>query len=165
MKDLFDLLIEPYTQVRFLFTAHVYVPTHQADYTIPRKAGPPVWAFMRNFQRIDLGLPGHEDRYGVGWNAVAVFDPDSKEVRVRSYRIDDVENYTVPPVNYDHVGQPAATECLETDQGSVGERVISWDFKATGATTPSLSNAALGGLTISVVATALFAMRKRTRIP
>ncbi len=71
----------------------------------------------------------------------------------------------MPPVNYDHVGQPAATECLETDQGGVGERVISWDFKATGATTPSLSNAALGGLTISVVATALFAMRKRTRIP
>ena len=61
MKDLFDLLIEPYTQVRFLFTAHVYQPTHQADYTIPREAGPPVFAFMRNYQRIDLGLPGNEE--------------------------------------------------------------------------------------------------------
>ncbi len=165
MKDLFDLLIEPYPQVRFLFTGHVYNPTHQADYTIPRSAGPPVWAFLRNYQRVDLGLPGNEDRYGVGWNAVAVFDPDSEEVRVRSYRIDDVEAYTVPPVNYDHVGQPAATECLETDQGGIGERVISWDFETTGAATPCLSTAGLAGLVALVMVTARRVMRPRTRIP
>ena len=51
------------------------------------------------------------------------------QVRVRSYRIDDVENYADPPINYDHVGTPEATECLETDQGGVAERILSWDFQ------------------------------------
>ena len=136
MEGVFNLLLEPYPQVRFLFTGHVYHPTHQADYTIPRKAGPPVWAFLRNFQRVQLDLPGLADRYGVGWNVVAVFDPDAEQVRVRSYRIDDVENYADPPINYDHVGTPEATECLETDQGGVGERIISWDFQVSGSPTP-----------------------------
>ncbi|MEE2674714.1 MAG: hypothetical protein VX466_13015 [Myxococcota bacterium] len=163
MKDLFDLLIEPYPQVRFLFSGHVYKPTHQADYTIPRNSGPPVWAFMRNYQRI--GLPGRRDRYGVGWNAVAVFDPEAQQVRVRSYRIDDVESYAVPPVNHDHRGEPAATECLETDQGGIGERVITWDFKTSDASAPTFSGSASKGPAVSVAVAALSTPLQRSQIP
>lgn len=165
MKDVFDLLIDPYPQVRFLFTGHVVNPTHQADYTIPRTAGPPVWAFLRNYQWTELGLPGNEDLYGVGWNVVAVFDPDAQQVRVRSYRIDDVDAYANPPVDYDHDGAPAATECFDTDQGGIGERIVSWDFKATGATTPGLSNAGLTGLVALVAAVAFWTIRRRNRAP
>jgi hypothetical protein len=130
MKDLFDHLLAPYPQVRFIFTGHVLRPTGQADYTIPRAGAPPVWGMMRNYQLVDLGIPGGEDDYGVGWNVVAVFDPDAGQVRVRSYRIDDVEAYADPPVDLLHVGQPAPTECFDSDQGGFPERIISWDFEA-----------------------------------
>jgi hypothetical protein len=162
MKDLYELLIEPYPQVKFLFTGHVYNPNHQADYTIDRSSGP-VWAFLRNYQLIDQGLAGNADRYGVGWNVVAAFDPDAREVRVRSYRIDDVENYAVPPVSYAHVGAPAPTECLQTDQNGVAERVISWNFQVP-MTTPGLSGAGLAGLAALVVAATVWSVgRLRAR--
>jgi hypothetical protein len=163
MEAVFDLLLEPYPQVRFLFTGHVYQPTHQADYTIPRKAGAPVWAFLRNFQRVQLDLPGLEDRYGVGWNVVAVFDPDAEQVRVRSYRIDDVENYATPPVNYDHVGTPQLTECLEMDQGGVGERILEWDFKVSGTATPTLSLSGMVGLVALFSSTSAWVFWRRSR--
>ena len=163
MEDLYRLLIEPYPQVRFLFTGHVYRPFHQADYTIARNgAGPPLWAFLRNFQRVDLGQTGDADRYGVGWNVIAVFDPDTSQVRVRSYRIDDVESYAQPPVNLDHQGNPAATECFETDQGGVGERILPWNFKAGGAPAPSLSSPGLAALAATLLGTTLWVMRKRS---
>jgi len=159
MRDLYELLIEPYPQVKFLFTGHVVVPTHQADYTISRMGGP-VWAFLRNYQGIDIGLPGNADRYGVGWNVVAVFDPDAHQVRVRSYRIDDVENYTVPPTNYDHLGTPAPTECFDTDQNGVGERIVAWDFRIP-PKTPGLSGAGMVGLGAGVLLAALWVVRRR----
>jgi hypothetical protein len=161
MEELFDEMIAPHSQIRFLFTGHVLNPTHQADFTIPRAAAPPVWSVMRNYQRTELGLPGDGDIYGVGWNVIAVFDPDAEQVRIRSYRIDDVEAYSDPPVNYDHVGAPAPTECFETDQGGVGERVISWDFALAGNRTPSLSAAGLGTLVTLVLASASFVIRSR----
>jgi hypothetical protein len=167
MEDLYNLLIEPYSQVQFLFTGHVYDPTHQADYTIARAGGkPPVHAFLRDFQRIEYGLAGDTDMYGIGWNVIAVFDPDAQEVRVRSYRIDDVENYAVPPTNYDHVGTPAATECLDTDENGVGERVIPWDFQPSGLpTTPSLSAPALLGLASLIAVTAVWTTVHGSRKP
>ncbi len=161
MEDLYKLLIEPFPQVRFLFTGHVYNPFHQADYTIQRPgAGPPTWAFLRNFQRVDQGLPGDGDRYGVGWNVVAVFDPDAGQVRVRSYRIDDVDNYATPPVDYLHDGEPAPTECFETDEGGVPERILPWDFSGRSADAPGLSPAAAAGLAAVVAGTTLWSMRR-----
>lgn len=162
MEDLYKLLIEPYPQVRFLFTGHVGQPYHQADYTIARPDdGPPTWAFLRDFQAIDQGLPGDEDRYGAGWNVVAVFDPGAEQVRVRSYRIDDVDNYAQPaPIDYDHDGPAAPTECFDTDQGGVPERILPWDFGARRADAPLLSGAAAAGLAASVLGTTLWSMRR-----
>jgi hypothetical protein len=96
----------------------------------------------------------------VGWNVVAVFDPAAREVRVRSYRIDDVESYAEPPLNYDHVGTPAPTECLQTDQNGVGERVISWDFQIP-SRTPSLSGVGVAGLASLVVGATVWAIGRR----
>ena len=137
MKDLYERIVEPFAQVRFLFTGHVFRPTNQADYTIARDGAPPVWAFLRNYQNRARGAPDPAQFYGAGWNVIAVFDPDAGEVRVRSYRIDDVAAYADPPLNFDHAGAPAPTECLDTDESGWGERVISWDFKVNENTAPS----------------------------
>ena len=91
---------------------------------------------LRNYQAYQLGLPGFQDNYGVGWNVIAVFDPAAEQVRIRSYRIDDVEAYADPPVNHLHVGEPAPTECFDTDQRGFPERIISWDFEASSAQIP-----------------------------
>lgn len=132
MQAVYERLVEPFPQARFLFTGHVLKPVRQADYTIERAGAPPVWGFLRNYQSVGLGANG----YGVGWNVIAVFDPDAGQVRVRSYRIDDVAAYADPPANLDHVGQPAPTECLDTDEGGVPERIISWDFRTDTPATP-----------------------------
>jgi len=163
MKDLFDHLLAPYPQVRFIFTGHVLVPTTQADYTIPRDGAPPVWGMLRNYQQVDLGLSGGEDNYGVGWNVIAVFDPDAEQVRIRSYRIDDEEAYTDPPVNYLHAGEPAPTECFETDQNGFPERIISWDFAPARAQMPSLSVVGVAVLAALVLSTALWALGRQMR--
>jgi len=128
MEALYRHLIEPFPQARFLFTGHVMRPASQADYRIPRESGGPVWAFLRNYQH--RTVPDDPSiMYGAGWNVIAVFDPDAKQVRVRSYRIDDEEGYASPPVNFEHAGTPAPTECFDTDEGDVGERVVWWDFQ------------------------------------
>ena len=163
MKDLFDHLFAPYPQVRFLFTGHVLYPTNQADYTIPRVDAPPVWGMLRNYQVTSLGLPGAEDNYGVGWNVIAVFDPDAEQVRIRSYRIDDEEAYADPPVNYLHAGEPAPTECFDTDQNGFPERVISWDFEYPRAQMPSLSLVGVAVLAALVVSSALWTLGRRMR--
>lgn len=135
MKDVYDRVVAPFPQVRFLFTGHVLTPTRQGDYTIARTDGPPVWAFLRNYQDISPSAKHRKTTnasavkaYGDGWNVIAAFDPDAGEVRVRSYRIDDVAAYADPPENLEHRGAPAPTACLDTDQGGVPERVLSWDF-------------------------------------
>jgi hypothetical protein len=146
MEALYDLLIQPFPQVRFLFTGHVLNPRWIADYTIVRGSHPPVWAMLRNFQGVVLPSDPTVG-YGVGWNVIAVFDPDAQQVRVRSYRIDDVEAYAQPPLNLDHAGEPAPTECFQTDVGGVTERVIPWDFQVQSAgAVPAISPASLGAL-------------------
>jgi hypothetical protein len=152
MEAVYQQLIEPFPQAVFLFTGHVLTPTTQADYTIPRGGGLPVWAFLRNYQNRAL-IADNAFWYGVGWNVIAVFDPDAQEIRVRSYRIDDVEAYAEPPVNFDHTGQPAATECFDTDESGIGERVISWDFQVS-TSAPAVSSIALGTLAALVLAAA-----------
>lgn len=163
MKDLFDHLLAPYSQVRFIFTGHVFRPTTQADYTIPRAGGPPVWGMMRNYQLIDLGLPGGKDNYGVGWNVISVFDPDAGQVRIRSYRIDDVEAYADPPANYLHTGEPAPTECFDSDQGGFPERVISWDFEPPRAQTRSFLLIGVAVPAALVLSTAVWVLGRRMR--
>jgi len=127
MRALWERLVAPHRQVAMVFSGHVLRPTTQADFTVPREHGPPVFGFLRNFQ--NAGIPGDREpgpRYGAGWNVIAAFDPDAREVRVRSYRIDDVESYADPLRNRLHRGEPAPTECLDTDWQGVGERIEFW---------------------------------------
>jgi hypothetical protein len=129
MRALYELLLEPHPQIFMLVSGHVLRPAIQADFRIERSRGPPVQAFLRNFQ--SQGPPGPPDpthAYGAGWNVIAAFDPDAGEVRVRSYRIDDVESYADPPLDRRHRGVPAPTECLDVDPGGVGERSFQWPF-------------------------------------
>ena len=135
MEALYQRLIAPYPQARFLFTGHVIRPRTQADYTIDREAGGPVWAFLRNYQ--NRPLPANPSSgYGAGWNVIAVFDPDAQQVRVRSYRIDDEAGYASPPTNFAHKGEPAPTECFDMDEGGIPERTLSWDFQVQRAPAP-----------------------------
>jgi len=133
MRALFERLVEPHPQGFMLVSGHVLQPAVQADFAIERAAGPPVQAFLRNYQ--SAGLQDAEQpssrapqNYGVGWNVIAAFDPDAGEVRVRSYRIDDVASRSEPAPERRHRGEPAATECLDMDQGGVGERAFKWPF-------------------------------------
>ena len=134
MKAIWDELIEPNSQVLLFFAGHVLKPSPQGDYTIARADGaPPVHGFLRNFQGVRVpGTKGFSQVYGAGWNLIAVFDPDAGQIRVRSYRIDDEDAYATPRVDLDHDGEPAPTECFDTDYAGVGERVIAVDFKALG---------------------------------
>ena len=133
MKAIWDQLIAPSPQVWMVFTGHVLRPAPQGDYRIARGDSLPVHAFLRNFQGVRIaGTSGFSQVYGAGWNVFAVFDPDAGQIRVRSYRIDDVDAYASPRVDLDHDGDPAATECFDTDQGGFGERILSFDFAARG---------------------------------
>jgi hypothetical protein len=76
---------------------------------------------MRDYQWIKR--PSGPD-YGNGWNVVAVFDPDANQVRIRSYRIDDAENYRTQwqmerglavTVDQTHDGDVEETRILDRD--------------------------------------------------
>ena len=123
MKALWQNVAAPYPQVFLAFSGHVVNPKHQDDLVFRRNGNPEIAGFLRNYQSVELdGVEG--SRYGVGWNVIAAFDPAAGEIRVRSYRIDDIAAYADPPSNYDHRGEPAPTECLDVDQGGVLERTI-----------------------------------------
>ncbi len=96
----------------------------EADAVLSTNSGLDVFAFFRNYQ----GVP-HFDRnavacpkhYGGGWNAIAVFDPGAREIRVRSYRIEDVDN------DCSHDGAPADPADLQMDlQGP--QSIVHYDF-------------------------------------
>ena len=128
----------PGDTVFLFFSGHVLRPATLGDFVVERESGPPVYGFLRNFQ--NAGIPGIADpalAYGAGWNVIAAFDPDVGEIRVRSYRIDDVESYAgVLPRASDHTGRPADTACFDVDHGGVGERVLPWTFPRAGSPRP-----------------------------
>ena len=163
MEAVYQRLIEPFSQVRFLFTGHVLQPRWIADYTIDRGGRPPVFALLRNFQNRTLAADPSFN-YGVGWNVIAVFDPDAQQVRVRSYRIDDLEAYATSPTNLDHTGQPAPTECFDKDLAGVPERVIDWDFQVGSGAVPALAPLSLGGLGALLVLAPAFWLRPSRRV-
>jgi hypothetical protein len=52
------------------------------------------------------------------------------------------------------------TECFDTDQDGVPERILPWDFGAASARAPVLGSTTLAGLAAAVVATTLWSMRR-----
>ena len=59
--------------------------------------------------------------YGGGWTVIAAFDPSAQEIRVRSYRIEDIDN------DCSHDGVPATTEALQKDLRGP-QTVVSYSF-------------------------------------
>jgi hypothetical protein len=109
----------------------------QEDFTFSRTGAPDIAGFLRNYQTAAIwGVPA--SYYGAGWNIIAAFDPEADEIRVRSYRIDDTNAYADPPINYEHTGTPAATECLNMDRQTLGERTVPFVF-AQSPSIPALS--------------------------
>jgi len=127
IQGIWNEVVDPYAQIFMAFAGHVINPAGQNDMMIPRKGKPGVAGFVRNYQMVSIpGVAGSD--YGAGWTVMAVFDPQDAQIRVRSYRVDDTDAYAEPPIDHDHNGMPAPTECMETDYQGVAERALRFDF-------------------------------------
>ena len=136
MEAIWNEVVVPFPQIFMAFAGHV-TSSPQEDFTFSRTGAPDIAGFLRNYQTADIfGVPN--SNYGGGWNIIAAFDPEADEIRVRSYRIDDTNAYADPPIDYEHTGTPAATECLMTDRQTLGERTIPFVF-AQSPSIPALS--------------------------
>ncbi len=96
----------------------------EANAVLSTSSGLDVFAFFRNYQglpNVDANGVPCEKRLGGGWNVIAVFDPGAQEIRVRSYRIEDVDN------DCSHDGVPATTEALQKDLRGP-QTVVSYSF-------------------------------------
>jgi hypothetical protein len=70
------------------FNGHWTGAGRQLDAQIARASGEDVIGVYRNYQATQPSHGGYA--YGGGWNDIAVFDPDSQQIRIRSYKIGDV---------------------------------------------------------------------------
>lgn len=115
-----DAIVEPTPQVLMTFNGHFTGANRQLDASIPRVAGDPVIGVYRNYQGTE---PAHGGvAYGGGWNDVAVFDPEAREIRLRSYKIGDVALD----------GSVLDGEITACDYpGGIGERVYPYSFPDT----------------------------------
>ncbi len=97
------------------------------DELLQTNGGYDVFAFFRNYQH-STSRDGQgnlcQPSYGGGWNVIAAFDPSAEEIRVRSYRIEDVDN------DCTHDGVPASAADLQTDR-SLPETILSYSFPDT----------------------------------
>jgi hypothetical protein len=86
-KDLLQNLMEGHPNVFLTLNGH-WGSLSATSYHEWADSG--VTRIMRDFQWVRRRSG---DPYGNGWNVIAVVDPDAGEVRLRSYRIDDADNY------------------------------------------------------------------------
>lgn len=125
MEAIWNEVVDPYPQVFMAFSGHVVSPSGQDDFTFTRTGASDIAGLLRNYQGVSIpGVPG--SNYGAGWTVMAVFDPGTDEIRVRSYRVDDTDAYAL--IDYDHTGSPEPTECLDMDYDGVTERIIPFTF-------------------------------------
>jgi hypothetical protein len=88
LSTLWDAIVEPTPQVLMTFNGHWTGANRQLDAAITRASGGDVIGVYRDYQGTQATYGG--SAYGGGWNDIAVFDPDSQQIRIRSYRIGDV---------------------------------------------------------------------------
>jgi hypothetical protein len=125
-QAIWDELVDPLPQVWGTFNGHHTAP-QEADFTTSTGSGVDVYSFFRNYQGSPTtsygngGLATQQD----GWNAIAVFDPEAGQVRIRSYRIEDVDD------DGTHDGVPEATANLDTDFKGRPEVVVEYAFPDT----------------------------------
>jgi hypothetical protein len=128
-QGLWDELIEPYPQVVMTVNGH-HTPApgvRENEWTIQTASGYSVHSIYRNYQG-DVGAgygDGGVPSEGDGWNVILVFDPDASEIRVRSYRIDDID------MDGTYDGIPASTLDLDMDYMGRPEVTFSYAFPDT----------------------------------
>ena len=160
MEAIWNEVVVPYPQMFLAFSGHVINPAGQDDFTLTRTGAPDIAGVLRNYQQVSL--PGVSlSNYGVGWTVMAVFDPETDEVRIRSYRIDDTDAYA--EIDYEHTGTPEPTECLDMDYLGVTERTVAFTFAESPAV-PAVSSTRLGiPVLVAIVAAAGFSRRSIAR--
>jgi hypothetical protein len=119
-ETIWNSLVTPYPQVLMTLNANDSSPGLREDeWTLTTPAGADVHALFRNYAG---SYPTGWANGGVlteqnGWNAIAVFDADDDEIRIRSYRIDDTDadgTYDGTPadsadLDMDYLGRPPVT--------------------------------------------------------
>lgn len=122
-EDLWNLLGVPNDQVLMTFNGHWTaildengqpVSIREADAALQTGAGLTAHGLFRNYQGFgssDGNGTACVGSYGGGWNVMVVFDPGAEEIRVRSFRIDDVDD------DCTHDGVPALPAALDMDVG------------------------------------------------
>jgi hypothetical protein len=136
-EDIWDRVGAPDDQTLMTFNGHWIgyidpdtggtVQAREYDELLQTNGGLDVFGFFRNYQGFS-SRDGEgnlcQPHYGGGWNVIAAFDPGAQEIRVRSYRIEDVDD------DCTHDGVPAGSAELQTDWG-LPETVLSYDFPDT----------------------------------
>lgn len=132
-EDIWKQIGAPNDQVLMTFNGHWTalldvngqpVQIREANATLQTDGGLTAHGLFRNYQGFassDENGDACVGSYGGGWNVMAVFDPGAQEIRVRSFRIDDVDN------DCSHDGVPAAPADLEMDVG-FPEQTFSYAF-------------------------------------
>jgi hypothetical protein len=128
-EPIWDELVEPYPQILMTFNANgSSTGAREWEGIMTTPLGYDVFGVFRNYAGSpppngwgDGAAPAEKD----GWFAIAVFDPDAGEIRVRSYRIDDTD----ADATYD--GVPEDTANLDTDFSGKTEVVVSYGFPDT----------------------------------
>jgi hypothetical protein len=137
-----DHLVVPRPQVFMTWSGH-YGGANLT--TTQTQASPPhvVHRLMRDYSAVRPAPPPASSALGPGdgWNAIVVFDPDAGQIRVRSYRIDDEDNYRTQwlwehglasGVDREHSGEPEETRLLSVDFDCAGnppacELLLPWN--------------------------------------
>jgi hypothetical protein len=136
-QDIWDRVGAPDDQTLMTFNGHWigyidaetggFVKARAYDELLQTNGGLDVFAFFRNYQG-EHSQDGQgvncQPFYGGGWNVIAAFDPSAGEIRVRSYRIEDVDN------DCTHDGVPASAADLQTDK-YLPETTLSYAFPDT----------------------------------
>jgi hypothetical protein len=106
--EIWSQLVENYPQVFMGINGHVY-----AGPAVANQATGGVYRLVRNYQSYNPPPPFNGLQYGDGWQSVLVFDPQAGQIRTRSYRISDVENYKTQWM-YDNVSHNVTVESSHT---------------------------------------------------
>jgi hypothetical protein len=123
--SLWDELVAPFPQVLMTLNGH-HLGIRENEWLIPRPEGEDVLAVFRNYQSNDSsygdgGRPLEKD----GWTPIIVFDPEDGEIRIRSSRIEDLED------DGTHDGVPEYPRWVEKDFDSRPEQVFPYAFPDT----------------------------------
>jgi hypothetical protein len=122
MQGLWNEMIEPYPQILMTINGH-YLGSREEEWEISRLIAPNVFAVFRNYQSLDSSYgDGGEIDEGDGWTVFMVFDPGEEEIRIHSYRIEDLDD------DGTHDGVPRSPQELDADFNGRPPTVFNYEF-------------------------------------